>query len=87
MIRLSLPAATAMLFLSVTACTTRGDVRRARLDLQDARRDVRDADRYGDRSDQRQARDERGDARRDLRRTRRAYEDDHRCGPRYDRPC
>lgn len=59
-------------FLS-TGCTTRGDVR-------EARRDLRDAQAYGDRRDVREAR-------RDLRKTRRDYRRDNQCGPAYGRPC
>lgn len=54
-------------------CTTRGDV-------WNARQDLRDAQQYGDRRDVR-------DARRELRRTRRDYQDDNRCGPRWGRRC
>lgn len=59
----------------LTGCqsTTRGDVR-------EARRDVRDAYRYGDRRDQREAK-------RDARETTRDYQRENRCGPRYGRPC
>ncbi|MGF7148044.1 putative small secreted protein [Sphingomonas zeicaulis] len=67
----SLAAATMM--TSACATTTRGDVR-------EARRDVRDAHRYGDRRDQREAE-------RELRKTKRDYRNDNQCGPRYGRPC
>ena len=59
--------------LFVGACTTSGDVRAARQNL-------REAQYYGDRRDVREAR-------RDLRQTRRAYQNDNRCGPRWGRPC
>jgi hypothetical protein len=52
----------------------------SRADVRDARRDVREANAYGDREDRREAR-------RALRETKRDYRDDHACGPEYGRAC
>lgn len=67
---------------SVLAATMLGGCQSytSRADVREARRDVRDAYRYGDRRDQR-------DAKRNARETRRDYQRDNRCGPRYNRPC
>jgi hypothetical protein len=67
-------AGLATLLVFTAGCTT------SRSDVREARRDVRDAYRYGDRRDQREAE-------RDLRRTKRDYRRDNQCGPAYRRPC
>ena len=64
----------ALTFLSACSTTT------TRADVRDARRDARDAYRYGDRQDQREAN-------RELGRTEREYRRDRDCRRGYDRAC
>ena len=67
-------AGLATMLVFTSGCTT------TRSDVYEARRDVRDAYRYGDRRDQREAK-------RELRKTKRDYRRDNQCGPAYRRPC